>query len=111
VEHFGLYAGSYALALDRLILDPIQVVVVGSGPEASRLEALSTARFAVNKTVIRLESTQLNASTLPAALAETLPHTPIPEGANAWVLICRGRSCLAPITDSEALLEALEAAV
>jgi len=28
VEHFGLYAGSYGLALERLLLDPIQVVVV-----------------------------------------------------------------------------------
>src|SRR6202041_2827521 len=36
VEHFGLYAGSYGLALERLLLDPVQVIVVGSGPEASR---------------------------------------------------------------------------
>jgi uncharacterized protein YyaL (SSP411 family) len=34
VEHFGLYAGSYGLALERMLLDPVQVVVVGSGPEA-----------------------------------------------------------------------------
>jgi len=108
VEHFGLYAGSYALALDRLILDPIQVVVVGSGPEASRLEALSTARYAINKTVIRVTPDQLQAKALPPTLAETLPLAPAPEGAAAWVLICRGRSCLAPITEPEALLEALE---
>ena len=31
VEHFGLYAGSYGLAAERLLLDPVQVVVVGSG--------------------------------------------------------------------------------
>ena len=34
VEHFGLYAGSYALAVERLLLDPVQVVIVGSGPHA-----------------------------------------------------------------------------
>ncbi len=39
VEHFGLYAGSYGLAAERLLLDPVQVVIVGSGPEAERLEA------------------------------------------------------------------------
>jgi uncharacterized protein YyaL (SSP411 family) len=111
VEHFGLYAGSYALALNRLILDPVQVVVVGSGVEASRFEALATARYAVNKTVIRLEANQLEGGTLPKALAETLPFTPSPEEAKAWVLICRGRSCLAPITESESLLEALEEAL
>ena len=40
VEHFGLYAGSYGLALERLLLDPVQVVVVGdragSGPSLKR---------------------------------------------------------------------------
>ncbi len=40
VEHFGLYAGSYGLALERLLLDPVQVVVIGSGPEAEQLESI-----------------------------------------------------------------------
>ena len=44
VEHFGLYAGSYGLALERLLLDPVQVVIVGSGPEAARLAATAAAR-------------------------------------------------------------------
>jgi uncharacterized protein YyaL (SSP411 family) len=111
VEHFGLYAGSYALALDRLLLDPVQVVVVGSGAEASKLEALATARFAVNKTVIKLLPSQLTADNLPEALAETLIAVPHPQDAEAWVLICRGRSCMAPISDADLLLDALEMAV
>jgi len=111
VEHFGLYVGSYALALDRLLLDPVQVVVVGRVAEASRLEALATARFAVNKTVIRLNARLLTAETLPEALAETLTQVPQPEGANAWVLVCRGRTCLPPISNPDRLLEALEVAV
>jgi uncharacterized protein len=111
VEHFGLYAGSYALALSRLLLEPIQVVVVGRGAEASKLEALATVRFGVNKTVIRLHPRQITADTLPEALAETLTQVPRPEDSNAWVLICRGRTCMAPITDSDLLLNALEAAI
>jgi uncharacterized protein YyaL (SSP411 family) len=111
VEHFGLYAGSYALALDRLLLDPVQVVIVGRGAEANRLEALATARFAVNKTVIRLQTRQLTAESLPEDLAETLTQIPVPGGASAWVLVCRGRTCLPPITDSDELLKALEVAV
>jgi uncharacterized protein len=108
VEHFGLYAGSYALALSRLLLDPVQVIIVGRGAEAARLETLATARFAVNKTVIRLQARQLRAETLPEALAETLTQVPHPEGASAWALVCRGRTCLPPMTDSEELLRALE---
>ncbi len=109
VEHFGLYAGSYGLALERFLLDPVQVIVVGAGPDASRLQATAEARFAVNKTVMRIAPQRLVADSLPEALAETLPHVPPPKGAAAWALVCKGRTCLPPITDPEALLEALEA--
>jgi uncharacterized protein YyaL (SSP411 family) len=108
VEHFGLYAGSYGLALERLMIDPVQVIVVGSGPEASRLEATAVARFAVNKTVMRISPSRLIAGKLPEALEEVLPHVPAPKGAPAWALVCLGRTCLPPIADPEQLLEALE---
>ena len=108
VEHFGLYAGSYGLALERLLLDPVQVIVVGTGPEASRLQATAEARFAVNPTVMRIAPDRLVAASLPEALAGTLPQVPPPADAPAWALVCKGRTCLPPITDPEALLEALE---
>jgi uncharacterized protein YyaL (SSP411 family) len=108
VEHFGLYAGSYGLALEKLLLDPVQVIVVGSGAEASRLEATAVARYAVNKTVMRISPLLLKTERLPEALEEILPHVPQPEGAAAWALVCTGRTCLPPITDPEKLLEALE---
>ena len=111
VEHFGLYAGSYALALSRLLLDPVQVVVVGSGEEASKLEALAMARFAVNKIVIRLLPRQLAIDTLPQALAETVALVPQPQEPLAWALVCQNRTCQPPITSQDELLEALEVAV
>jgi len=111
VEHFGLYAGSYGLALERLLLDPVQVVVVGSGPAADRLEETAVAHFAVNKTVMRIDPARLVPGGLPEALAETLLHVPAPPGAEAWALVCRKRTCLPPIADAEALLRALEPAV
>jgi uncharacterized protein YyaL (SSP411 family) len=107
VEHFGLYAGSYALALERLLLDPVQVVVVGSGPEADRLESLALARFAVNRTVIRIAPERLVPGGIPEALAETLLHAPKPEGAQAWAIVCLGHTCLPPITDAGALAKLL----
>ncbi len=108
VEHFGLYVGTYALALNRFLLDPVQVVVVGEEESASRLEALATARFAVNKTVIRLQARQLLAETLPEALAESIPQIPLPPSGTSWALVCRGRTCLPPIANADALLDALE---
>ncbi|MGB6692445.1 MAG: thioredoxin domain-containing protein, partial [Terracidiphilus sp.] len=107
VEHFGLYAGSCGLAAERLLLDPMQIVIVGSGHEADRLEATSVARFAVNKTVIRFAPDQLSGENLPEALAETVLHVPVPAGANAWAIVCRGRTCMPPVTDDKALLAAM----
>ena len=108
VEHFGLYAGSYGLALERLLLDPVQVVVVGSGPQAARLEAVTVARFGVNKTVMRIAPHRLTKEGIPEALAEILLQVPQPEGVEAWAIVCRGRTCLPPVTSAEGLLHALE---
>lgn len=108
VEHLGLYAGSYGLAVERLLLDPVQVTIVGSGPEAARLESLAVARFAVNKTVMRIAPHRLVPGGIPEGLAHMLLQVPVPAGADVWAIVCRGRTCMPPITDSEALLEALE---
>jgi uncharacterized protein YyaL (SSP411 family) len=110
VAHFGLYAGSYGLALERLLLDPVQVVVIGSGIEADRLEAMAVARFGINKTVVRIAADRLVPGGLPDALAETLLQVPAPAGDAAWALVCRGRTCFPPVTSAEALLEVLEQA-
>jgi uncharacterized protein YyaL (SSP411 family) len=108
VEHFGLYAGSYGLAVERLLQDPVQVVVVGSGAEAGRLEATAVARFAVNKTVMRIAPHRLVPGGIPEALIETLLLVPAATGAPVWAMVCRGRTCLPPVTDAEGLLEAIE---
>jgi uncharacterized protein YyaL (SSP411 family) len=104
----GLFAGSYGLAVERLLLDPVQVAVVGSGPEALRMEQLALTRFAVNKTVMRIDPHRLVAGGVPEALAEMLLQLPPPAGAEAWAIVCRGRTCLPPITSAESLLEALD---
>jgi hypothetical protein len=108
VGHFGLYAGSYGLALERLLLDPLQVVVVGSGPEAARLEAMAVARYGVNKTVMRVAPFRLVQGGIPDALAEMLLELPKPKDAEVYTIVCRGRTCLPPITEAEELLKALE---
>jgi hypothetical protein len=107
VEHFGLYAGSYGLAAERVLLDPVQVVVVGAGDTADRLEAISVAGFGVQKSVIRIKPSRLVAGGLPEALEETVLLAPKPSGAEAWALVCKGRTCLPPVTDDEELVQAL----
>jgi uncharacterized protein YyaL (SSP411 family) len=103
VEHFGLYAASYGLALRRAVEAPVQVCVIGDDALAEELAVAAMARYAVNKSVIRLRREQMGA--LPPALAETLPHLPVGEGSVA--VVCKGNACLPPVSDAEVLLAAL----
>ncbi|GAC1358224.1 MAG: thioredoxin domain-containing protein [Acidobacteriaceae bacterium] len=105
VEHFGLYAASYGLALQRLVQRAVQVCVIGEedDPEARRLEAVALARYAVNKSVVRLRPEQLKA--LPPALAETLPHLAEMEG--SFAMLCDGNSCLPPVRTADELIGAM----
>lgn len=107
VEHFGLYAASYGLALQRMVLGTVQICVIGDNEEARDLEAAALARYAVNKSVVRLRKDQLGA--LPPALAETLPHLPGLDGAVA--VICTGRGCLPPVRTADELTTAMNRAL
>ena len=99
VEHFGLYAASYGLALRRAVEPPTQICIAGSDGQARELEAAAIAGFAVNKSVIRV------GHGLPPALAETLPNLPSVEG--SYAVICKGNTCLPPVQSVEALVEVL----
>ncbi|MGI4827949.1 MAG: thioredoxin domain-containing protein, partial [Janthinobacterium lividum] len=104
VEHLGLYAASFAQALRRAVSPPIQICIIGDDALAEELAAVATARFLLNKAVIRLRKNQLES--LPPALADTLPHLPgIGEGSVA--VVCKGFVCLPPVRDPEQLLELL----
>jgi uncharacterized protein YyaL (SSP411 family) len=105
VEHFGLYAASYGLALQRMVLRAVQVCVIGEDATARRLEAVALARYAVNKSVIRLRRDQLG--DLPPALAETLPHLPGLKDEGSFAVVCNGKGCLPPVSNVDELIAAM----
>jgi hypothetical protein len=105
VEHFGLYAASYGLALQRMVQRAVQVCVIGDDAAARRLEAVALARYAVNKSVIRLRRDQLGG--LPRALAETLPHLPGLKEEGSFGVVCSGKGCLPPVSTVDELIEAM----
>ncbi len=106
-EQFGLYAGAYGLALERYLLPPMQVCVIGENTEADALAAVATARYAVNKTVMRLPRAVIEQGTLPPGLAETLPHLPELKQERSFAVVCSGMSCQPPVYEAEALIELL----
>jgi uncharacterized protein YyaL (SSP411 family) len=108
VTHFGLYAGTYGLALERLLLPAVQVVVIGEEDIADELEAAATVGYAVNKSVMRLTRAQV-AGELPPLLAETLPLIPELKAEHSFAVVCTGTSCLPPTSDPRQLLKWLQA--
>ncbi|HEY6375890.1 MAG TPA: thioredoxin domain-containing protein [Edaphobacter sp.] len=105
VEHFGLYAASYGLALQRMVQRSVQVCVIGDDAAARRLEAVALARYAVNKSVIRLGRDQMGA--LPPMLAETLPHLPGLQDGGSVAVVCSSKGCLPPVRTADELIEAM----
>ena len=107
VEHFGLYTASYGLALERMVQRAVQVCVIGEDAEARKLEAVALARYAVNKSVIRFQRSQMGA--LPRSLAETLPHLPgLKDGASgSFAVVCNGKGCLPPVRTVDELIAAM----
>ncbi|WP_260704899.1 thioredoxin domain-containing protein [Edaphobacter flagellatus] len=111
VEHFGLYASSYGLALQRMVQRPVQICIIGDGADARRLEAVALARYAVNKSVIRFRRDQL--AELPPMLAETLPHLPqLKDPASGSIaVVCNGKGCLPPVHTVDELIAAMNQAL
>ena len=110
VEQFGLYAATFGLALERLLLPPVQVTVVGEDETARILAAAVTAPYRVNKSVLRLRREQVRADLLPPVLAKTLPHLPQLAGSRSFAVVCRGTTCLPPVETAEELLRTLAGA-
>jgi len=109
VEHFGLYAASYGIALQRMLQRPIQVCVIGDDADAYRLEAVALARFAIHKSVIRLRREQL--ANLPPELAATLPHLPQLKEPGSFAIVCSGNRCQPPVQTVEDLLKVMNQSV
>jgi uncharacterized protein len=105
VEHFGLYAASYGLALQRMVQRAVQVCVIGDDADARRLEAVALARYAVNKGVIRLRQDQLDK--LPPMLKETLPHLPGLKDEGSLAVVCSSKGCLPPVRTVDELISAM----
>jgi len=104
VEHFGLYAATYALALDRLVHEPVQVCVVGADANARALEEAALRGFAVNRTVVRMLN--IEGGSLPPVLDSTLPRLPkVKDG--SFAVVCSHHACQPPVTSADELVNLL----
>lgn len=110
-EQFGIFGATYGLATLRFLLPPVQVVVVGEGAEADALARAAAVPYAVNKSMLRLTSSQAVAPNLPPVLAETIPHLPGIQEGRPMAVLCSGFTCQPPIEKPEDLSKALREAL
>jgi hypothetical protein len=107
VEHFGLYAGSYGLALERLLTPAQQVVIVGDDDLADELESAARVGYAVNRTVLRASAEVMRAGALPPLLEATLKQLPQLQEKASFVVLCQGTHCLPPMHTVAELQDAM----
>ncbi len=108
VEHYGLFAATYGIALNMYLHPHTQVVITGSGIQADELHAVALSHFSLNKSVVRLGQGEVVPQMLPPALAETVPNLPAIKEGKAVAVVCSGFTCQPPITEAEQLRETLK---
>jgi uncharacterized protein YyaL (SSP411 family) len=104
---YGIFAGTYGLAAVRLAHPEIQVVIVGEGQQAERLQEAAARGYAINRSIVRLSHRDTLAKCLPPALAETIPNLPDLATGTAVALVCTGFACQPPTSDPMTLRDML----
>jgi len=113
-EQFGIFVGTYGIAVLHLLENAVQVVVIdgsGSDEAASALSAAAVAPFAFSKSVLRLTANQAVAGNLPPALSATIPNLPQLKSGASFAVLCSGFSCQPPVADAVELRRAIEGAL
>jgi len=105
-EQYGIFAGTYGIAVARLHAPEVKVVIVGSDERAKQMCRVALVPFAFNKAVLFLSDNELAPQNLPPALAETLPN--LPNQKSSVAMVCSGSSCRPPCDDPEKLSQLLD---
>jgi len=100
---YGIFAGAYGVAAVHLASAATQVVIVGEGELAEQLHEAAITGYAINRSIVRLSRQDASATSLPPALAETIPNLPGLAASAAVALVCTGFACQPPTSDPEAL--------
>jgi uncharacterized protein YyaL (SSP411 family) len=108
VSHFGIYAGTYGLAVTLYSRPHSAVVVVGKTSDSEPLYRAALEKFSVTKSVLRLDADKAVAPNLPPALAETIPNVPGVREGRSVAIVCSGFTCQPPVGDAEALKALLD---
>lgn len=102
VDHFGIFAATYGIALRHLIEPHTQIVVLGVDQTAKELYREAVKGYALGKSVLQIPFS-VKAEHLPAGLAETLLPLPAFKEGRSCAIVCSGFACQPPVHDVEVL--------
>jgi uncharacterized protein YyaL (SSP411 family) len=100
-DRYSYFAAGYALAVEQVLAEPLQVVVVGSADDAATLSLLRAAwrPYAANRTVLAVDPTWE-----PERLKKLgYPAQPIPRA-----YICVGHTCTEPAADPDQVISNIQ---
>jgi len=110
-EQFGIFGATYGIAAVHFSQPHTQVVVIGTGDQAEQMWKAAWARFAFNKSAIKLTPNEAIARNLPPALAVTIPGVPGIQETKVTAVVCSGFSCQPPVSEPEELTRTLQEAL
>jgi uncharacterized protein YyaL (SSP411 family) len=111
VEHYGLFAASYAIALNMYLRPHTQVVIAGSGDRADKLHTAALAQFSLNQAVLHLAQGEVVPQMLPPALAETIPALPAIKKGHTVAILCSNFTCQPPTSEPVELEKLMQQAL
>jgi uncharacterized protein YyaL (SSP411 family) len=100
-KRYGTFAAGYALAVEQLLSEPLQVVVVGSAEDAKRLELLHAAwrPYAWNRALLAVD---------PLWEAERLQALGYPSLPAPQAYVCLGHTCAEPAAEASQVVAAIK---
>jgi hypothetical protein len=106
-DHFGIYAGTYAIAM-RMFTEPhAQVVIIGDDAAAAEMSSIANRYFRLTRSTLHLGQGQAVAQNLPPAMSETLPNLPGIQEPRSMAVLCANFTCQPPIQSALVLEAAL----
>jgi uncharacterized protein YyaL (SSP411 family) len=109
-EQFGIYAGTYGIAVAHLARPHQQIVVLGNDAAADALERAALQTFSLTGAVLRLREGETVAQYLPPALADTVPNLPGVREGKSMAVVCSNFTCQPPVGSAEDLQQLLSRA-
>jgi uncharacterized protein YyaL (SSP411 family) len=109
-EQFGIYAGTYGIAVAQLVRPHQQIVVLGNDAAADDLERAAVKSFSLTGAVLRLREGEIAEQYLPPVLAQTIPNLPGVREGQSMAVVCSNFTCQPPVSSAEQLTRAISKA-